>query len=74
VEHDEQAEELEREADKLEDHSEHVAEHIDEARREWESKEDDPTVPGAQPDPDEEEESLPGVASDEETLSEEGGP
>jgi hypothetical protein len=74
VEHEEHAEELEREADKLDEHSDEVGEDIDEARREWEAKEDDPMVPGAQPDPDEEEKSVPGVAADEETLSEEGGP
>jgi len=62
------------EEDKLEQHSEVVGEHIEEARREWEAKEDDPSVPGAQPDPGDEEESVPGVAADEETLSEEGGP
>jgi hypothetical protein len=54
VEHEEHAEELEREADKLDEHSDEVGEDIDEARREWEAKEDDPGVPGAQPDPDEE--------------------
>jgi hypothetical protein len=32
------------------------------------------SVPGAQPDPDEEEEPMPGVASDEDVVSEEGGP
>lgn len=74
MEHDEHAEELEREADKLEDHSERVGEHIEEARRDWEAKQDDPTIPGAQPDAEDEEESMPGVASDEEMLSEEGGP
>jgi hypothetical protein len=74
VEHDERADELEQEADKLDDHSDRVGEHIEDARREWEAKEDDPTVPGAQPDRADDEESLPGVASDEETLSEEGGP
>jgi hypothetical protein len=74
VEHDERADELERETDKLEEHSDAVGEHIEGARREWEAKEDDPTVPGAQPDPGEGEEPLPGVASDEERLSEEGGP
>lgn len=66
MEHDERADELEQEADKLDDHSDRVGEHIEDARREWEAKEDDPAVPGAQPDPDEEEE--------EESLSEEGGP
>jgi hypothetical protein len=62
------------EEDKLEQHSEVVGKHIEEARRDWEAKENDPAVPGAQPDPGDEEESLPGVAADEETLSEEGGP
>jgi hypothetical protein len=74
MEHEEHAEELEQEAEKLDEHSEAIGEHIDEARREWEAKEDDPSVPGAQPPPDEKEESVPGVAADEETLSEEGGP
>jgi hypothetical protein len=74
VEHEERAEALEREAELMEEHSDRVGEHIDEAQRDWEAKADDPTVPGAQPDPGDEEESLPGVAADEETLAEEGGP
>ena len=74
MEHEEHADELDRDADKLDQHSDVVEEHIDEARREWEAKEDDPTVPGAQPDPGDEEESVPGVAVDEEMMSEEGGP
>jgi phage shock protein A len=74
MEHEEQARELEREVDKLEEHSDEVGEQIEETRREWEAKEQDPSIPGAQPDPLEEEESVPGVAADEETLSEEGGP
>jgi hypothetical protein len=73
VEHEERADELEHEAETLEQHSDRVGEHIEEARRDWEAKQGDPTVPGAQPHG-EEEESLPGVVSDEETLSEEGGP
>lgn len=52
--HDQHAEELEREAQKLEDHSEKVGERIEEARREWEAKEGDSRVPGAQPDDEEE--------------------
>ena len=55
MEHEEHAEKLEREADKLDQHAEVIGEHIDEARREWEAKEDDPAVPGAQPPPDDEE-------------------
>jgi hypothetical protein len=74
MEHEEQSEKLSRELDRLDEHSEEVGEQIDETRREWEAKEDDPAVPGAQPGPGDEEESLPGVATDEDTLSEEGGP
>jgi hypothetical protein len=74
TEHDEEAQQLEREAENLEEQSDRVGERIDETRRDWESKEQDPSVPGAQPDPDTEEESIPGVATDEERLSEEGGP
>jgi hypothetical protein len=74
VEHDEQAQRMERDADRLEEQSEKVGEHIDDTRREWEAKEQDPSVPGAQPDADEEEESVPGVGADEDTVAEEGGP
>jgi hypothetical protein len=74
MEHEEQSEKLSRELDRLDEHSDEVGEQIHEARREWEAKEDDPAVPGAQPDPGDEEESVPGVGADEETLSEEGGP
>jgi hypothetical protein len=74
TEHDEEAQQLEREAENLEEQSDRVGERIDETRRDWESKEQDPSVPGAQPDPDDEEESVPGVAADEDRLSEEGGP
>ena len=65
---------MERDADEMEEHSDKVGERIEETRRDWEAKEQDPSIPGAQPDPDEEEESVPGVAADEETVSEEGGP
>jgi hypothetical protein len=74
MEHEEQGEKLSHELDRLDEHSDEVGERIDETRREWEAKEEDPTVPGAQPDPGDEEQSVPGVAADEETLSEEGGP
>jgi hypothetical protein len=70
----EEQEKLSRELDRLDEHSDEVGGKIDDARREWEAKEDDPAVPGAQPDPGDEEESVPGVAADEEALSEEGGP
>jgi len=74
MEHEDEAPELERDAEKLQSHSDEVGEQIEETRREWEAKEQDPSIPGAQPDLDEEEESVPGVAADEETVSEEGGP
>jgi hypothetical protein len=74
MEHEEQTEKLSKELERLDEHSDEVGERIDEARRDWEAKEDDPSVPGAQPDPADDEESVPGVAADEETLSEEGGP
>jgi hypothetical protein len=65
---------MEHEEEKLEQHSEVVGDHIDEARGDWESKQDDPSVPGAQPDPGEDEESVPGVAVDEDTIKDEPGP
>jgi hypothetical protein len=48
MEHEERADELEREADKLEQHTEHVGNQIEGARKEWESKQEDQSVPGAQ--------------------------
>ena len=60
MEHDEQAEQMEREADRMEHDSEQVGERIDDTRRGWEAKEQDPTVPGAQPDPADDEESGSG--------------
>ena len=74
MEHEEQADRMEQDADKLEQAGEQLGERIDDVQDDWERKEQDISVPGAQPDPDEEEESLPGVDADEETMSEEGGP
>jgi hypothetical protein len=56
MEHEEQADRLEREAEKLEHESERVGDEIDEARDEWEAKEQDSSVPGAQPDQEADEE------------------
>lgn len=50
---------MEREADRMEHESEQVDEGIEEARRDWERKKQDPNVPGAQPDS-EEDESIQG--------------
>jgi hypothetical protein len=59
VEHEEQAEQLERDAEKLEHESDKVGQHIDEARDDWDTKEKDSSVPGAQPEEDEFEEESP---------------
>ena len=54
MEHEEKADRLERELDDLEERSGRVEDHIEEAREDWESKEEDPSIPGAQPDEGEE--------------------
>ena len=54
MEHDEQAERLEQDAEGMEEHSEKLGERIDDVESDWERKEQDPAVPGARPDPDEE--------------------
>jgi hypothetical protein len=74
MEHEEQAERLEHEADGMAEDSEKVGEHIEETRRDWEAKEEDRSVPGAQPEDEDETESVAGAETDEELLSEEGGP
>ena len=74
MEYEEQADRMEEDADKLEHHSDQLGERIEDAKDDWERKEKDVAVPGAQPEPDDEEESLPAVDADEETTSEEGGP
>ena len=76
MEHNEQAGRLEHEADRMEEESERVGDHIENAREEWEAKQRDPRVPGAQPGPgeEEEEESIPGAEADEDDLRDEPGP
>jgi hypothetical protein len=74
MEHEEQAERMEDDAERMEEHSDKLGERIDDIQDDWERKEQDPAVPGAQPDPDEDEEAVPGVNADEEVVSEEGGP
>jgi len=75
MEHEEQAERMEEHADRMEDRSEQLGERIDDIEGDWERKERDPSVPGARPGPgEEEEEPVPGVNTDEEVVSEEGGP
>jgi hypothetical protein len=57
TEHDERADELERDARRLEEDADRVEERIDETRRDWEAKEQDPSVPGARPEPTADDES-----------------
>ena len=51
-EHEQQADRMEEDAEKLEQHSETLGERIDDIESDWDSKEQDPAVPGAQPDDD----------------------
>ena len=74
MEHEEQAEQMEEGAERMEHHSDQLGDRIEDVKEDWERKEHDASVPGAQPDPDEEEEPVAGVDADEDTLSEEGGP
>lgn len=57
TEHEEHADKLEREAEGMAEDSDRVGQRIDDARRDWEAKEQDPGVPGAKPDPDDESQS-----------------
>jgi hypothetical protein len=54
--HERQAEAAEREVAELEERSQQVGAQIDEARKDWEAKVADPSVPGAGGDPDRAEE------------------
>jgi hypothetical protein len=54
--HEQQAKAAERELADMEERSERVGEHIEEARKDWEGKLADPDVPGAGGDPDRAEE------------------
>jgi hypothetical protein len=74
MEHEQQADRMEEDAERMEEHSEQLGERIEDIESDWERKEQDPAVPGARPDPDEEEQPVPGVNADEELASEEGGP
>ena len=54
--HERQAKAAERELADMEERSERVGEHIEEARKDWDAKVADPAVPGAGGDPDRAEE------------------
>jgi hypothetical protein len=73
-EHEREADRMEEDAERMEQHNERLGERIDDIESDWERKEQDPAVPGAQPDTGEDERPVPGVNADEELASEEGGP
>jgi hypothetical protein len=52
-EHEQQADSMEEDADRMEEHSDRLGERIEDVQGDWERKEQDPAVPGAQPDSDE---------------------
>ena len=56
TDHEEQAKAAERELADMEQRSERVGEHIEEARKDWEAKVADPAVPGAGGNPERAEE------------------
>ncbi len=71
--HDEQAERLEDEAEKLEDQGERVGRDIEETRDDWEAKQDSSSVPGAVPDPGEEDETGMAAQSEHGEAADEAG-
>jgi hypothetical protein len=74
MEYEEQADRMDEDADKLEQHSDQLGERIDEVESDWERKEQDASVPGAQPDPDEDEEPAPEDAAGEHGTENPGVP
>jgi hypothetical protein len=57
TEHDERAQDLERELEDMEEHSERLEDEIGDAREDWQRKQADSGVPGAVGEPDEGEQS-----------------
>ena len=51
TEHDERAQDLERELDEMEERSERLDDEVSDAREDWQRKQADPSVPGAVGDP-----------------------
>ena len=71
MEHEEQAERMEDDAERMEDHSEQLGERIDDIQSDWERKEQDPAVPGARPDPNEEDDEMTETPEESDQLPEE---
>jgi hypothetical protein len=64
---------LEHDVDELEHDAEQLEQHIDEAREDWEHKQDDPRVPGAVPDPDDDEDKPQAAQSERGEAADEAG-
>lgn len=66
MEHEEKAARFERDADDMEERSDKLEQRIDETRSDWEAKEQDSAVPGAQPEESDQlpEEGQPGQVPD----------
>ena len=71
MEHEEQAERMEQDAERMEEHSEQLGERIDDIQSDWEQKEQDPAVPGARPDPAQEEDEVTETPDQSDQLPEE---
>jgi hypothetical protein len=73
MEHEEQADRMEEEAERMEHHSEQLGERIEGVQEDWDQKEHDPSVPGAQPEQsDQLPEEAPGEAVHEDDADEHG--
>jgi hypothetical protein len=80
TDHEGQADAAERELADMEERSQRVGEHIDDARKDWEAKVADSGVPGAGGDPERAEEggehpetAYPAKGSSDEVSEDEGG-
>jgi hypothetical protein len=51
TEHEERADELERELDEMQERTERLEDETDDVREDWERKKNDPGIPGAAGDP-----------------------
>ena len=74
MEYEEQAEHMEEDAERMEEHSEQLGDRIEDIQSDWERKEQDPAVPGARPDPDEEENEMTETPVESDQLPEEAPP
>ena len=70
--HDKKSEQAASEADQLAEQGDRVDKHIEETKRDWEAKQGDQSVPGAVPDPGEDEEATREPSDDGEPVDSAG--